>query len=995
VLRPNVATTRDRLDLKALPLTVGMELDYRTQVGDPAADLHHAIRHTIHACLWGLVTVGILRIAGAVTSASLFVAIMTALGLASAIKRLIAAEPLTLVARDVLVGPVIWLLSIAANTSWIAVLIVAVLLAAMQLANRMTYHYARWMHANIYLSRDVRQRWLRVWRPTDCIDYLRAALTGQPDLTPDTDEIVALERSERRRYATGFAVVLAAFLLAVVVHLLCLPAPLAGFASVGVFVIALVAYGLPAALQYDPKVTPRLLFRLLKDAYVSWFTYNAHGTVAPGVFQSPSGFAFARFWRTMIVLFFITLCVLPAARYFPVALPIFGYGAFHDAARSPMPWDDFDWNLFALKSPVPPRSERPVGLTDEQRRYISRLPVDQRERAERAFEAGNRHELVAIASAARLGGRPEAMLWAYVRGAIALDPRMIFAVAMALVACLVAAPLLLAAIWLAIGGRTLVHHFLTLEGTAERRARYHPDVRPHLWEAYVQRLRDSQFVVDVPDRPTVRERDHFFLGVFEEQDYPVLLSPGVLDEHGHVTGDSGAGKSSLGLAPLLEQIIRRGEDSVLIVDLKGDMSLFESVRRAVERLNENRPPGAQIPFKWLTNQNGCSTFAFNPFLQSDMEQVTMHQKVEILIKSLGLEYGEGYGTSYYSASHRFVLERMLEANVRFESLRELNEYFQDASSGVWKDANIRPRTRDDATHLYTTVNSLAQVDALNVTAGHGLPPEVLEQRIDLGALVRAPQVVYFYLHSALEETAVRAITKLALYSLLVAAIRRGPAKHRVYAVVDEFQQVVSEDLQIFLRQARSSKIPVILANQTISDLRTKQADLIPTVLGNTRFRQVFSASDLLQQQILIDSSGEAMYGLFSRGEQYSARGYSESHRTTEQIGPRLRRNDIIQASNEELTSIMHVTRGHGYSQFGGFPFPIRTMYHIPFSEYQRRQSAAWPAAAVHPGTFTPPLARASSSSSPVVASPRPMAPAVQQELSDLAKRIDQLEETIP
>lgn len=1001
MLTPNVATTRDPLDAKALPPTGGMELDYRTQTIDDATSLSVAIRYTIHVCVWGLIVAMALRVFGAVTSTSLFAAIMTALGLVVAVRRLINHESLFRMASALLFGPIVWLLSVATNTSLVALLMIGVVLCAMQLANRMTWHYARWMHANIYLPRDVRRRWLAIWQPAGWWDYLRLAASPSLCTASTEDELATREESERRHYAQGFLIVLAAFLLAFLVFLLCGAAPLAGLAAIGVFVVALLAYGIPTAMAYNPVVTPRLVLRLLKNAYTSWFTYNLHHTRAPGVFQSPSGFAFPRFWRTMIVLFLIAIAVVPVARYFPIGLPVFGYGAFMDAASAPMPWDDFDWRDFADGLVIGAKKEtRPVPLTADQRRYVSRLPAGERENATKAFEAGNRGQSLSAQRVARLQGRPEAMLWAYLRGFIALDPRMIFAAAMAFVACLLAPPAILAAIWIAIGGRVLVHHFLTLEGDQDYPARYHPIKRPFLWDAYVQRLRDSQFVAQLPDRPPVRERDHLFLGVFEEEDYPVLLSPGVLDEHAHITGDSGAGKSSLGLAPLLDQIIQRGEDSLVIFDLKGDMSLFESVRAAVQRCNAARGSAAPpLPFRWFTNRSGCSTYAFNPFLQEDMQQVTMHQKVEILIKSLGLEYGEGYGTSYYSSAHRFVLERMLEANVRFDSFRELNEYFQDASSQVWKDANIRPRTRDDATHLYTNVNTLAKQDALNVTLRYALPSAVFDERIDMGKVVRTPQIVYFYLHAALEEVAVRAIAKLALHSLLVSAVRRGSAAHRVYTVVDEFQQVVSEDLQIFLRQARSAKIPVILANQTISDLQTKHANLIPTVQGNTRFRQVFSSSDLLQQQILMDSSGEAMYGMQGSGSSYSSDGKQTiSQRVSGQIGPRLRRNDIIQASNAELSSIAHITRGHGFSQFGGFPFPIRGMFHIPWADYQRRQDTPWPAAADHPGTFTPPLPDAPTGgarSAPSAVTPQPLAPAVQQEFSDLEKRIDQLEETIP
>jgi hypothetical protein len=178
--------------------------------------------------------------------------------------------------------------------------------------------------------------------------------------------------------------------------------------------------------------------------------------------------------------------------------------------------------------------------------------------------------------------------------------------------------------------------------------------------------------------------------------------------------------------------------------------------------------------------------------------------------------------------------------------------------------------------------------------------------------------------------------------------------------VDEFQQVVSEHLEVVLRQARSSGIAAILANQTLSDLKKGNINIIPTVQANTRFKQIFSATDLLQQNSIIEASGEAMY---------ETRGWKENERgeiavgldgdvwytMSEKIGPRLRRNDVIGASDSELQSIVHVSRGHGFTQFGGFPFPMASMFHIEAGEYKKRQTAAWPVEAEHPGAFTPPV----------------------------------------
>ena len=87
------------------------------------------------------------------------------------------------------------------------------------------------------------------------------------------------------------------------------------------------------------------------------------------------------------------------------------------------------------------------------------------------------------------------------------------------------------------------------------------------------------------------------------------------------------------------------------------------------------------------------------------------------------------------------------------------------------------------------------------------------------AMLREKQVIYFYLSSAQEQTTVPKIAKLAMFSLLTAASRRGKGeKNRVYVFVDEFQRVISDNISIFFEQARSMKLHFILANQTIGQL---------------------------------------------------------------------------------------------------------------------------------------------------------------------------------
>lgn len=999
-MRPNVQTTRDPLNVAALPDTAGMELDYRTQRFDNAADVSVTVHAVVVSMLVGMAAVVGLRIFGAYISTPRFLALATLIGGAFAVHRFLTERGVLAVVLWLLAGPLIWLLSVATNSSLLVLLLFAAVGLFLHWSHAATYHYARWMHANRYLERNTRQRWLTVWRPCNWFDHLRSFVLPEHGSVDTNDPLVARETQERTRYARGFAAVILGYLAAVLVYLLCGDGLLRGVVAVAVFVVSTTAYGVLNVMEYDPPLSPQLVSRTLWRAFVSWCTYNLHGTRAPGVFRSPSGSAFRRRAQLRFTLLLAALAILPAASYFPLGVTVFGYAPWLKAAASPMPWDNWQSTLHRAEGSPPQDSDTgrasphsPPSTKTSQERFLEQYPASRREAVRQALVTTDEERRASTSAYRRLQSRPEACLAIYGRGLMGLDPRMIFSMLLAFVGCLIAPPLLLFATWFAVGGRVLVHHLLTLEGEAEQSGAYHPTPIPSPWEAYTRRLAASQFVARDAHGQEVRENRHLLIGFQTLDDYPVLLSPGVLKEHAHIMGDTGSGKSALGLAPLIAQLIDRGDSSVVILDLKGDMALFEGARLVADQVNRRRKGSTPaVPFLWFTNHPQRSTHLFNPLLQSDMQTVSRHQKVEILIKSLGLDYGEGFGTSYYSSVHRHVMSRILEQPLEFKSLRQLHEYLRNYLSAQAKDLGLDKRARDDATHLYTVVESLASFDAINLTPKDPVPPAIFDRQIDMGKIVRSPHVVYFSLPSALEETSVREIAKLALHCLLVAAVRRGTSDHQVYLFVDEFQQVVSEHLEVVLRQARSSGIAAILANQTLSDLRKGNVNIIPTVQANTRFKQIFSATDLLQQNSIIEASGEAMYEFRSwteneLGEIEVGRDGNVWYKMSEQIGPRLRRNDVIGASDSELQSIVHVSRGHGFTQFGGFPFPMSSMFHIAAGEYKKRQTAAWPVEAEHPGAFTPPVLP--EKSTPAGARPPIRMPPPEQQV-ELVNRIDQL-----
>lgn len=441
------------------------------------------------------------------------------------------------------------------------------------------------------------------------------------------------------------------------------------------------------------------------------------------------------------------------------------------------------------------------------------------------------------------------------------------------------------------------------------------------------------------------EREHVLLGRAIFGDYPVLLHKPLLYQHAHLVGDSGSRKTSLGIAPLIAQLVAAKDCSVLVLDLKGDRALFDTARKEAQV--------AKAEFRWFSLEAEHSSHVFNPLEQSHFARITPNQKTQLILEGLSLNYGEAYGRGFYSAMNEVVLLNLLR-NYPATNFRKLHELLNDKQAYA---AVGNPKDWDKAQHLTALVDRLASIHALNVTERELAElPAVQAAAIDMGKLMSRSQVVYFYLKSPVEPIGAPAVAKLAMRSLFTAAAHRLPKQtNRVYVVIDEFQQVVSESVQLVLEQARGNDVHFIIAHQNIEQLDRKGIDVRSTVSSCTAFKQFFRASDPLTIRQLEELSGEGMFeSLTWRQSLPPTAGFDQDGgyspmlaedaivQVMETPGYRLERNTIMDISALPNTSFVNFTEGSKFTQFSGYVTPIISDYHIDLQEYKQRNLAAWP-----------------------------------------------------
>lgn len=987
MLRPNVSLTRDPLRREELPKE-RTELDYAPgflDVGDRP---------------WWLLTAFLLLVlVHAVRSTTLFgdwassPFVFGAIGLGGVLaavfylarRRTTAAVHALLVA--LLVGG-----ALATDNPFVPFLATAAaLIAVAALAGTMQRHFGDWLAAYMFAPMPSRRVWAAFWRRHSFATHLLAAIQrlGRAPLpsipqakSEEGRRAAAREAPECAAYDFGFLVVGAALLLALLVLALSPVPVIGGVFALLVFALVVGAYAFLSLRSYRfaHGLSWADIRQALRDARATWFSYQ--GARAPGVFWSPAGSAELRLSRTAWTYRALAASTILLASYFPVGLIAFGPG----------PWEQQNDRVVErrLGADKPTLESARAGLPAETIEFAATLePLERRDYLDAAASLKFREERVRARASVGLDLARDPEAWPLL-SAIGLtsDPVLhALALLFALALCLTVPYALFWTTALAIAGRAAVHHY---RAYASREGDY---VEPRsLWAAGVERLQNSNNEL---------ERRHLWMGMSRENEYPVLLDRELLGQHMHILGGTGSGKTSRGITPLMEQLV--GPDcSTVVLDLKGDMALFESARLSAKR--------AGVPFKWFSSQSHRSTFIFNPFAQRHLHQFTNLERSEVFTKALGLDYGEGYGQSHFSRENRDVLLRCLERFPDVPSFawleHELARLPKDGIGTVFANK----KQREDAGDLLAVIRSLARIEALNVSP-RGAPPakdsegcdlfdplteekcaELSEQAIDMGDVLAEPSVLYFHLPASLHSGSDREIGKFALHALLTAAAVAEGDHPQVYVFIDEFQQIVSEDLDRFFEQARSMGISLILANQSPSQLSRVSAHMLSTIQANTYIQQVFAMNEPDQRRVLQELSGEAMYELSSTGTSSGASGSSETFRTNEDIGPRFRPNDIIEMSARDEECLITFKRNSGYTQFDGYPFRMYSEFHVTADIYKARLGAPWPAESNHPGTFTPPLEPQIEvvPATPPRKSARPKKPQPKTETTDVSDILDAL-----
>ncbi len=371
--------------------------------------------------------------------------------------------------------------------------------------------------------------------------------------------------------------------------------------------------------------------------------------------------------------------------------------------------------------------------------------------------------------------------------------------------------------------------------------------------------------------------------------------------HIHVRGRTRSGKSSLAITPLLAQLARPYslfsptgtlirsdfQDAIFIFDLGGDLALFNFARRLA---GPNR-------FRFLSLERDDDWNFFDPLQAATSDPDRLIRIAILLQQAFSLDHGLVYGGSYYSQRNLTALlnvaRTLAEQTLRTKTRTDIKEIARYLEREKVKDA-------EEIRMIFSFLTEYRQLQPDDPQA---------DNVINMRRALKDGEVVYFFCPTIGEAMTARQIAGLGLYTLINAAIERvhslrdderGTPLRHAWVFVDEFQELAGRSYASLLAQASKFGLSLIMANQTTTQLSTRDIGLAEIVRDNTFAKMYFTVTGEEDIKAIQSFSKESTRKLKSASEQEKS--MLDSSKTSgwqESMVPTLKTDEILHTSSTD------------------------------------------------------------------------------------------------
>ena len=370
---------------------------------------------------------------------------------------------------------------------------------------------------------------------------------------------------------------------------------------------------------------------------------------------------------------------------------------------------------------------------------------------------------------------------------------------------------------------------------------------------------DSRPKLKAPPRQTFLKfrraagEEAYLAGIDARTGEPIYIDDDARMEHTQIVGVTGGGKTEGGIIPALVHDIAWGRGSI-IIDMKGDRMLLEKVAAAVIAA------GRKDDLLLFSLADPRASQTYNPLMRGNSSEI----KDKIISSNIWSEV-------FYKKTSEIATQGIchaLQALGRPVTFQSLLEYLRDVKKveamkqeldqkGVPNSLESLLCAMDGKTRDLTGL-----IADLTAIVGSEFGPLMAEDQgeIDLLDAYQNKKIVLFQLNTGLyQETAIRLariiMQDIKTVSNHIQSYYTASERHFFSVFIDEFASIAFDAFIELISKARSAKIAVSIAHQSLGDLKNAGEGFQNQIFDNTNTRIVYRQNSAESRDLITKMAG--------------------------------------------------------------------------------------------------------------------------------------------